>query len=135
MKLVVDANVLFSFFKEESLTRKLITSPELLLFSPTFSLLELDKNKEEVADRAKISFDEYEYVKKVLTNFVRFIPLEKYENKLLEAKETSPDPKDIRYFALALWLAIPLWTNEKRLKRQDKVIVFSTSELLKMGLS
>ena len=38
MRLVVDANVLFSFFKRGSLTRKLITSPELLLFAPALSL-------------------------------------------------------------------------------------------------
>jgi len=134
MRFVVDANVLFSFFKRDSVTRKLITSPKLLLFAPAFSLRELDKHKEEVIARAKISPDEYEPSKRVLRKFVEFIPLEEYEEKLTLAKETSPDPKDIRYFALALWLDIPLWTNEKRLKRQDKVLVFSTSELLKMKL-
>jgi predicted nucleic acid-binding protein len=134
MRLVVDANVLFSFFKRGSVTRKLITSPKLLLFAPAFSLRELDKHKEEVIARAKISHDAYEPSKKVLRKFVEFIPLEEYEEKLTLAKETSPDPKDIRYFALALWLDIPLWTNEKRLKRQDKVLVLSTSELLKMKL-
>ncbi len=132
MRLVVDANVLFSFFKRDSVTRKLITSPELLLFAPAFSLRELDKHEEEIVNRAKISPDAYEPSKKVLREFVEFIPLEKYEKKLTLAKETSPDPKDIRYFALALWLNIPLWTNEKRLKRQDKVLVLSTSELIEM---
>jgi len=130
----MDANILFSFFKRDSLTRKLITSPKLLLFAPAFSLRELDKHKEEIVGRAKISPDEYEPSKKVLRKFVEFIPLEEYEEKLILAKGTSPDPKDIRYFALALWLDIPLWTNEKRLKRQDKVLVLSTSELLKMKL-
>jgi len=134
MRLVVDANVLFSFFKRGSLTRKLITSPELLLFAPTFSLRELDKHKEEVIARAKISPDVYESSKEVLRGFVEFSPLEEYEEKLTLAKEISPDPKDIRYFALALWLGIPLWTNEKRLKGQDKVLVFSTSDFLKMNL-
>lgn len=64
MRLVVDANVLFSFFKKDSVTRKLITSPKLLLFAPAFSLRELDKHKEEVIARAKISPDEYEPSKK-----------------------------------------------------------------------
>ncbi len=74
MRLVVDADVLFSFFKKDSVTRK------------------------------------------------------------LHHLEISPDPKDIRYFALALWLGIPLWTNEKRLKGQDKVLVFTTSDFLKMKI-
>ncbi|PIN85274.1 MAG: hypothetical protein COV47_03030 [Candidatus Diapherotrites archaeon CG11_big_fil_rev_8_21_14_0_20_37_9] len=43
-------------------------------------------------------------------------------------KKISPDPKDVPYFALALKLRCPIWTNDKLLKKQKKVKIISTSE-------
>ena len=54
MKLVVDANILFSFFKKESFTRKFILShPELELFTSEYVFEELEKYKEENAERVE----------------------------------------------------------------------------------
>ena len=47
-------------------------------------------------------------------------------------EEDCPDEKDITYFALALYLRCPLWSNEKRLKEQKEVIVYATHELMKL---
>jgi predicted nucleic acid-binding protein len=41
-----------------------------------------------------------------------------------------PDPDDIDFTALALKLDCPLWSNDKELKQQTVVKVFSTSELI-----
>ena len=46
-----------------------------------------------------------------------------------EAEEISPDEKDILYFALALKLKCGIWSNDKRLKQQDQVRIYSTAEL------
>jgi len=45
--------------------------------------------------------------------------------------EASPDPKDAQYLALAMKYGIPIWSNDKRLKRQSIVKVFSTEELIR----
>ncbi|GAI90273.1 unnamed protein product, partial [marine sediment metagenome] len=43
MKLVVDANILFSFFKKASFTRRFILShPEIELFTPLYVFEELE---------------------------------------------------------------------------------------------
>ena len=39
---------------------------------------------------------------------------------------------DAHFIGLALYLGIPLWSNDKAIKTQDKVKVFSTLELIKM---
>ena len=49
--------------------------------------------------------------------------------KLLEP-EFKTHPKDVEYFALALRFDFPIWSNEKGFKKQTKVKVFSTSELI-----
>ena len=42
----------------------------------------------------------------------------------------APHPKDAEYFALALRFVFPIWSNEKAFKKQSKVKVFSTSDLV-----
>jgi len=49
---------------------------------------------------------------------------------LYEAEKFSPDEKDIMYLALALKLKSAVWSNDKKLKTQDKVKVYSTNDLL-----
>ena len=47
----------------------------------------------------------------------------------------SPHSKDIEYFALALKSNCAIWSDEKALKKQSKVKVLTTSELVKeLGL-
>ena len=59
---------------------------------------------------------------------------EKYEEFLSEAGNISPHGKDVHkddpYFALALSLNAPIWSDEKAFKNQSKVKVFSTSDLI-----
>lgn len=47
-----------------------------------------------------------------------------------KAKLLSPDPNDCPYFALALKLGCPIWSNDKRLKTQYNVKVYSTEDLV-----
>ncbi|MGC9200887.1 MAG: PIN domain-containing protein [Candidatus Aenigmatarchaeota archaeon] len=42
----------------------------------------------------------------------------------------SPDVNDIQYFSLALKMNVPIWSNDKKLKQQSKVKVFSTKDLI-----
>lgn len=50
-----------------------------------------------------------------------------------EAKETSPDPKDMEYFGLALkFKSDCIWSEEDLLKEQDRVKVLKTDELSKL---
>jgi predicted nucleic acid-binding protein len=41
-----------------------------------------------------------------------------------------PHLKDVEYFALALKLDCPIWSNEKAFKKQSRVKVISTKELI-----
>lgn len=46
-------------------------------------------------------------------------------------KKISPDPNDADYFALALMLKCPIWSNDKELLKQNVVRIYSTGELIK----
>jgi predicted nucleic acid-binding protein len=129
LKLVVDSNILFSFFWKGSEIRKIMLSPSTVLFAPKFALRELERHSPEIKSKAGLSTDEYRTSISVMKWFVEFIPLEEYEGFIPEAKRICPDPKDIRFFALALKLDCPVWSDEKRLKRQSDIEVFNRNEL------
>jgi predicted nucleic acid-binding protein len=131
MRLVVDTNVLFSFFKCESVTRRLLTNFELIEpATPSFCIEELAEHKELICAKSKLSAREFEEVLGDLLIFVKVIPLSEYRTFLLGAKSISPDPDDIELFAVALKLACPIWSNEKAFKNQSEVRIYTTAELL-----
>lgn len=59
------------------------------------------------------------------------IPKEEIEPFIEEAEKISPDERDVLYFALALKLKCGIWSNDKKLKKQSKIKIYSTEELLK----
>ncbi len=133
MKLVVDANILFSFFKKDSYTRRFILShPELELFVPIYVFDELDKHREEVKSKSKIDDRVFELTKKELLAYVSIVSLDDFKVFWKEAKQISPDSDDIEYFSVALALDCVIWSNDEKLKQQSKVKVFSTDDLMEL---
>ena len=61
---------------------------------------------------------------------IDFIPYEEFRDFMKKAADITPDPKDTVYIALALKLKCRLWSNDKALKNQDLVSVYSTTELI-----
>ena len=131
MKMLVDTNILFTFFWKESATRKLLLNKNLSLFSPEFSLEEINKYESQICKRAGISKEEFKSLKMDLAIAIEFIPLSSYSDILKRALTISPDANDVDFIALALKLNVPLWSNDFALKKQNNVKVFSTQDLLR----
>jgi predicted nucleic acid-binding protein len=137
INVVVDANILFSAIisgkkNVRSKIRDALFSDKLQLWAPFRLLAELEKNRELLKRKSGFTDADLNAYIETLKRRVKFVPLEEYLDKLLEAKNISPDLKDIEYFALALKLGCPIWSEEKRLKRQDRVLVLTTRELVSL---
>ncbi|MEK6954273.1 MAG: PIN domain-containing protein [Candidatus Micrarchaeota archaeon] len=65
-----------------------------------------------------------------MKNCCNIFDLNEYSSLMHQAKSICPDPDDIQYFALALKLGCPIWSNDKALKEQNTVEVISTGELI-----
>lgn len=130
MKVVIDTNILFSYFNEHSFTKKLIENSLFELISPEFALLELEKYKEIICEKAKVSFEEFTKRKENLKKTVAFLNKERYKDFLDQSQQISPDPDDADFFALAFFANTFLWSNDKLLKNQDKIPVLSTKEII-----
>ncbi|HID20552.1 MAG TPA: hypothetical protein EYP28_06425 [Methanophagales archaeon] len=142
MKLVIDANILFSFFKKGSATRELILDPELKydldLFAPKYVLEEVGKHKDEICSKFRLFPQDFDIMFSSLPLFIKIVPKDLFEGSLSMAEEIlSSHLKDVPYVALSLSFKgkgheIGLWSNEKRLKKLEKygIKVVSTSELI-----
>ena len=60
------------------------------------------------------------------------MPVSEYKEFKDKADSISPDPNDTQYFALALKLNCPIWSNDKKLKEQSEIKVLNTSELIEL---
>ncbi len=133
MELVIDANILMSaLISTEGKTYDLIFNDRIKLFSISKLLEELEKYKSEILIKSELSKYDFDIFLSLISSKIEFIDYQEFEKFIQEAEKISPDLNDIEYFALALKLNCAVWTNDKRLKQQNKIKVYSTEDLLKI---
>lgn len=130
MKLVVDTNILFSFFWKNSLTKRLLISSNLELLSPEKAIFEINKHKEEIKKKTNLTEKEFNGFFKELKSIIQIIKKDEYSSFLREAQQISPDIADSEFFALCIKYSCALWSNDNFLKNQNKIRVFNTDEII-----
>ena len=137
MELIVDANELFSAIiakGRDIQTKKLdiLFSEKIKLFAPTLLFKELNKQKnlEDIKFKSGFSDEDLKVFVKILELRIDTISDEEISEKISEAEELSTHAKDTLYFAAALKKECPIWSGEKRFKKQTRVEVFNTKELI-----
>jgi len=126
---VIDANILFSALIKNSLTAELIFEEEVMLFAPEFVVKEFLKYEELILKKTSRTREEFVQIMHVLKDIITVVPKEEYSKFIEEAEKFSPDKKDVMYLALALKLKCAVWSNDKKLKQQDEVKIYSTEDL------
>ncbi len=140
MFLVIDANVVFSALIREGATLRLFEFNSVFkifeLVAPEFIWDEIERHKEEIVGKSKLSERELERVLEFIRSEVRIVPEEYFSEFLKEAKEISPE-EDFPYVALALklkslGLGAKIWSNDKELKKalEGRIEVLSTKEIV-----
>lgn len=132
MQLVVDANPLISLIIKPSKVIEFLFLEEIELFSPELLFEELERNKDEISMKSSLSTEELNEFLVILRQRIKIIPEEEFLKQKDEAERICPDEKDMAYFALALHLKCPLWSNEKILRERKYVTVYATHDLMRM---
>jgi len=131
---VIDTNVLFSFFKRDSTTRKLILciSLDTPIYAPEYLLEELRRYSTVIMRKAHLTHEDFERILALLRKYVTFIDYESYADFIDVAIKITPDPKDVDFVALALKLNAILWSNDKELRTVPVLEVLNTREIIEM---
>ena len=129
MKLVVDANVLFSALIKDSFTRKMFFDERLEIYAPQYLFEEFEEHREEIMQKTHRSEADFWEVMGILKSRISVIPVSEFEKFMEKAKKASPDKDDAIYFAAAFAIDGAIWSNDARLKSQKAVKVLSTAEV------
>ena len=132
MILLVDANILFSALIKESLTADLLFEENFQLYAPEFIISEFFNYEDLILIKSSRTKEQFIQIMHMLKEIITLIPKEEYYEFMKEAEGISPDKDDIAYIALALKLKCGIWSNDKELKKQDKVKIYSTEEIMKL---
>jgi len=132
MQLVVDTNVIISALLAKSRTFELIVLGDLDLFVPDYSLQEIENHSEELVGRMGVSKEEFSLVLGIILSHVTVVNRQSYTKFESHAKNICPDPDDFAFFALALSMKIPLWTNDAKLKKQNEIRIYNTKDLIEL---
>lgn len=130
MQLIIDANILFSLLIKEGKAVEVFFNLDNKVYAPEFIIEEFEKHKQEILKKTNRTNDDFNNILNIIKNIICLVPKIEFEEYIEEACKISPDPNDIMYFALALKLNYPIWSNDKKLKDQSIIKVYSTHELL-----
>lgn len=130
MKLVADANVLFSSLIRDGTTRRLWTHPGLILFAPSFIVEEFIKYENELLRKSGTKPDEFKRLLSDVLSILAIVPDAHLDPFMPAAATLSTDKKDWPYLALALKENAAIWSNDAEFKRQNRVKTFTTAELI-----
>lgn len=133
MQIIADANPVISLLiKPNKATVDLLFLEELEIFAPGFLFDEIEHNRDIIIRKSGLACEEFDKFLTVLRKRIIVVPEEEFLEFRDKAEEICPDEKDIAYFALALYLKCPVWSNEKKLKEQRYVNVYATHELIEL---
>lgn len=133
MKIIIDANILMSaLIATEGKTYDLVFNSRIKLLSVDKLLIELEKHKQEILEKSGLSEYDFDIFVSLISAEIEFVSYYDVKKFVPEAEKISPDPNDVEYFALALLLNCAIWSNDKKLKKQDRIKVYSTEDLMKI---
>ena len=130
MKLIVDNNILFSLMKLDSTSSRIFSVLNCEFIAPSFVLHEFRNHEEECLKKSGLTKKKFEIRKKDIINKIKFIDFKDYSEFIKGAVSGLQDEDDAPYIALASKLKIPIWSNDKLLKVQDKVTILSTEDII-----
>ena len=134
MKFVIDTNILFSAMVKKSITRKIILSDAFELYVPEYLFKEINKHKELILRKAKISDRDFIALLTLFQKHTKIVKKEFYQDKIPVAEEAMKeiDITDSPFLATALALNWPIWSNDGHFKQQNLVKVYTTNEILEL---
>jgi len=134
MKIVVDSNIIFSALIKDSITRRLLFDLGDLIM-PKIVFEEVAKYKSEIIKKSQFDLKELEVALKLITKNIEVIPDEIIKSYAKEAFDLigKHSPEDIMFIACCLaFEGSILWSDDKKLKLQNKIKVFNTQEIIQI---
>ena len=132
LSVVVDTNRIIAALIKDSFSRKLLYHADLEFLGVHASTPEVQKYKQMILKKAKLTEEEFEALLYKLNAKIVFLPDELIELKLEEAKKImyGIDPGDVPFIAAALATGTAVWSEDPHFAKQNAVKVWRTKDLV-----
>ena len=133
MRFVLDTNVFLKALIKNSAVRGIIVGSNHEFLVPTHLIDEVREHLDEVEEKSGLSRSEIESVMNTLLGRIRFVEENQVLSKWEEAEKAMKkvDEDDIPFVAAALAVRCDgIWSDDRHLKRQTKVKVWTTKEVV-----
>lgn len=133
MKIVIDTNVIMAGLIKNSIVRLLLASPKFDFYTPKYALIEIEKYKDTLCEKAELSYSEFDIILNNIMNNIILIADNKIVNHMNEAERIMKniDIKDSAFIAACFSIkADGLWSFDDDFNKQTSVKIFNLTELL-----
>ena len=136
MNFVIDTNILISALIKDSVTRKIIIESGLNFYYPKISFYEIQKHKQLVLKKSRMSGKQFNDVLNILLDNVILVSEHQFTDSLDMANNLigKIDINDVVFLACALSLNLEIWSDDKHFQKQNEVKVLTTQEFIKRFL-
>ena len=136
MNFVIDTNILISALIKDSVTRKIIIESGLNFYYPKISFYEIQKHKQLVLKKSRMSGKQFNDVLNILLDNVILVSEYRFADSLDKANNLigKIDINDVVFLACALSLNLEIWSDDKHFQKQNEVKVLTTQEFIKRFL-
>lgn len=141
MRLIIDTNVLLTYFWKDSVFRGVCEGEKAELFAPELVVKEFREHAPQIAERAGVPKEEFQRVCKEALLQLVIIDFRDYEEFLkecqssigeLDGREYTEVLEDLDFLAVAKMLCCALWSSDKLLRKQKAVTVLDTKEVVSL---
>ncbi len=135
LKLIVDTNIILKALIKDSKTRAILLNPNHKFYLPEYAIEEVEEHLPLLVGKTGLPQEEIKLALSILLTNIEVLPSEEILAKWNEAKEIigSVDRGDIPFLAASLTIACDgIWSDDKDLKRQERVKVWNTGEIIRL---
>ena len=135
MKFVLDTNVILKALIKNSVVRGILVGSHHEFYVPEYLIQETEKHRDVVARKLGLSEKEIDSVMNLLFASIHVVPAREVLTKWKEAERVMGqiDKDDVPFVAAAMSVGCGIWSDDRHLKRQSVVRVWTTKDVVEMG--
>ena len=120
MDLIIDATVIFTGFIGTGVTKDIVFSNVVRLFSPEYLFNEFEEHKLRIKELSGLPEHELDELLSKFKSRITIVPREEFEKFLLEANLLVSAKDDTEYLALSLSMKkTTIWSKDSHFKEQS----------------
>jgi predicted nucleic acid-binding protein len=135
MRFIINSNRVMAALIREASSRYVLFFPNFDFYAPDFLLVELEKHKDEIREKTKLTPNQFEIIFNDAKTKVHMVPLSEYQDKIAEAEKIMEkiDIKDSAFIAVSIALKIEgIWTEDSHFTKQKICKMYSTHDLIQL---